>query len=144
MADPSAGRRFQFESSLPNHSPFGSGEGVVTMVAGTEPRGSSYIQRGRHVALEHRPDVSRSERGAAMFWTKCCAMAEGIRFEQLVAELRRSPSDLARLVTQVYVRQPSRVWMSAKSAEAWQQRHPEAWTKVLAWLKQQGVFVETV
>ncbi len=71
-------------------------------------------------------------------------MADDIDIEQLVAELRRGPTDLARLVTHVLVRQPSRVLVSAKSAEVWRQRHPEAWAKLLAWLKHQAVSVEIV
>lgn len=71
-------------------------------------------------------------------------MADDVDIDKLVAELGRGPTDLARLVTHVRVRQPSRVWVSAKAAEAWRQRNPEAWAKVLAWLKQQAVTVETV
>jgi hypothetical protein len=71
-------------------------------------------------------------------------VADDVDFEQLVAELRRGPTDLERLVTHVHVRQPSRVLVSAKSVNAWQRRHPETWAKVLAWLRQQAVSVETV
>ena len=63
--------------------------------------------------------------------------------EQLMAELRRGPTDLVRLVTDVLAHQPPKVWVSAKAAEAWRQRDPEAWAKVLAWLNQRGVSVET-
>jgi hypothetical protein len=64
--------------------------------------------------------------------------------EQLMAELRRGPTDMARLVTDVLAHQPPKVWVSAKAVEAWRQRDPEAWGKVLAWLSERGVSVETL
>jgi hypothetical protein len=64
--------------------------------------------------------------------------------EQLLADLRRGPTDLARLVQYVLVRQPPRVWVSARAVDGWRRRDPEAWAKVVAWLKEQAVTVETV
>lgn len=59
--------------------------------------------------------------------------------ETLLARLRSSPTDLIRLVGHVLCRRPSVVCVSARAADAWQARDPEAWEIVCSWLRGQGV-----
>jgi|RhiMetdeSRZDD1v2_1073273.scaffolds.fasta_scaffold217603_2 hypothetical protein len=64
--------------------------------------------------------------------------------EVLLTDLRRSPTDLIRIVRHVLCRQPSVVWLPQKTAQAWAERDPEAWARVRLWLQERGVSVRTV
>ena len=58
---------------------------------------------------------------------------------ELLAELRRSRTDLARLV-EVAAEHADRpyVVVPAKAVTAWMEREPDAWAKVLVWLAANG------
>ena len=71
-------------------------------------------------------------------------MEEEITTEALLAELRQSATDLARLVERVILRKVPLVVVSAAAAAAWEQRAPEAWAKVRQWLVRQGVTLRIV
>ena len=54
--------------------------------------------------------------------------------EDLLAELRSSPTDLARVVEAVASRELPYVLVSIATLKGWQERDPDAWRKVEAWL----------
>jgi hypothetical protein len=58
---------------------------------------------------------------------------------ELLAELRRSRTDLARLV-EVAAEHTERAYVvvPAKAVTAWTAREPDAWAKVLVWLAANG------
>lgn len=64
--------------------------------------------------------------------------------DALLEELRKSGTDLERLVEHVVQRRPTHVAVSSESIAAWERRAPEAWAKVRTWLKVKGVTVVTV
>jgi hypothetical protein len=54
--------------------------------------------------------------------------------QELLAELRASPTDLARLVATA-ARSPRReVVVASRTLQAWVRRDPQAWAKVVTWL----------
>ena len=57
--------------------------------------------------------------------------------EALLAELRNSHTDMWRWVKAASESSP-RVVIPAEAIRAWQQREPETWAKVAAWLAAQG------
>ncbi len=59
--------------------------------------------------------------------------------EALLRELRETQTDLARLVEHVLVRKLSVVTLTSQMVAAWEQRAPEAWTKVKQWLRARNV-----
>ena len=54
--------------------------------------------------------------------------------EELLAELRSSPTDLARVVEAVASSEPPYVLVPIAALKGWQERDPDAWRKVEAWL----------
>ena len=61
----------------------------------------------------------------------------------LLTELRRSKSDLARLVEVVARERRQCVAVSARAVHAWESREPRAWATVRTWLEDRGVRVVT-
>lgn len=61
--------------------------------------------------------------------------------EDFLLELRRSRTDLARLVEAVSRDRFTRLVISQRSAEAWERREPDTWAKVRAWLTARGVSI---
>jgi hypothetical protein len=59
--------------------------------------------------------------------------------EVFLADLRKSPTDLRRLVVEVLHRQPPVVWVASRTAGGWQARDPEAWARVRAWLEGRAI-----
>ena len=58
--------------------------------------------------------------------------------EELLAELRSSPTDLARVVEAVVSRELPYVLGPSAALKGWQERDPDAWRKVEAWLIASG------
>ena len=58
--------------------------------------------------------------------------------ESLLAEVRASRTDLARLVEAAADDERRFVVVPAKAVQAWQQREPQAWANVCNWLASQG------
>jgi len=56
----------------------------------------------------------------------------------LLTELRRSRTDLARLVEASAHAERVTVVVSAQAVKAWTEREPAAWAKVLAWFAANG------
>ena len=54
--------------------------------------------------------------------------------EELLAELRSSPTDLARVVEAVASSELPYVLVPIAALKGWQERDPDAWRKVEAWL----------
>ena len=54
--------------------------------------------------------------------------------EELLVELRTSPTDLARFVEAVARSERREVTILSRTLKAWRQRDPRAWAKVSAWL----------
>ena len=69
------------------------------------------------------------------------SMPDEITTEALLEELRRSGTDLARLVEGVVLRKRPVAVVSSQAVAAWEQRAPEAWAKVRKWLVAQGVML---
>ena len=65
-------------------------------------------------------------------------MADITSTEALLAELRNSRTDMWRWVKAASESQSLRVVIPAEAIRAWQQREPETWAKVAAWLAAQG------
>jgi hypothetical protein len=65
-----------------------------------------------------------------------CALhsGTGMTTEELLAELRTSPTDLARFVEAAARSQRSEVLVATRTLTAWRQRDPQGWAKVIAWL----------
>jgi hypothetical protein len=66
-------------------------------------------------------------------------MAEAI--EAFLDELRRSQTDLGRLVAHVLYRQPPEVNLLRATVGRWERREPETWEKVREWLTLRGVAI---
>ena len=64
--------------------------------------------------------------------------------EELLAELRSSPTDLARVVEAVSSRELPYVLVPIAALKGWQERDPDAWRKVEAWLIVRGTNVVEV
>ena len=64
--------------------------------------------------------------------------------DDLLTELRHSPTDLARLVQQVVRKKPSFIVVSADAVNGWRRRDPRAWTLVCNWLSDQGVTIRLI
>jgi hypothetical protein len=64
--------------------------------------------------------------------------------DELLAELKTSPTDLVRFVRAAAQSQRPNVVVSAAAVTGWQERDPEAWAKVLEWLADQGKTVVQV
>lgn len=58
--------------------------------------------------------------------------------EELLAELRSSPTDLARVIEAVSSRELPYVLVPIAALKGWQERDPDAWRKVEAWLIARG------
>ena len=58
--------------------------------------------------------------------------------EELLAELRSSPTDLARLVEAVAASELPNMLVPVAALKGWWERDPDAWTKVAAWLIARG------
>jgi predicted PhzF superfamily epimerase YddE/YHI9 len=58
--------------------------------------------------------------------------------EELLAELRSSPTDLARVVEAVSSSGLPYVLIPIAALKGWQERDPDAWRKVEAWLIARG------
>ncbi len=65
-------------------------------------------------------------------------MADITSTEALLAELRNSRTDMWRWVKAASESQSPRVVIPAEAIRAWQQREPETWAKVAAWLATHG------
>lgn len=61
--------------------------------------------------------------------------------EDLLIELRRSRTDLGRLVEAVTRDQFTQLVVRQCSVDAWERREPETWTKVSGWLTARGVSI---
>ena len=61
--------------------------------------------------------------------------------ERLVDDLRRSPTDLAKLVTSVCERRLRAVPVSSQAITRWLRDDPVSWGLVRAWLERQSVQV---
>ncbi len=61
--------------------------------------------------------------------------------EELLAELRSSPTDLAQVVEAVSSRELPYVLVPIAALKGWQERDPDAWRKVEAWLIARGTNV---
>jgi hypothetical protein len=68
----------------------------------------------------------------------------GFTPEALLLELRSSRTDLARLVEAVWRDHFMELVVPQQSVDAWEQREPEVWRKVSAWLAERGVPVYRV
>jgi hypothetical protein len=64
--------------------------------------------------------------------------------EELVAELRTSRTDLARLVEAAARDHPTRIIVPQRSIDAWERREPATWLKVSDWLTAQGIAIVRV
>ena len=64
--------------------------------------------------------------------------------EELLAELRSSPADLARFVKAVAVSELPYMLAPIAALKGWQERDPDAWRKVTAWLIARGTNVVEV
>jgi hypothetical protein len=64
--------------------------------------------------------------------------------EELLAGLRSSPTDLARVVEAVASSELSYVLVPIAALKGWQERDPEAWRKVEAWMIARGMNVVEV
>jgi len=61
--------------------------------------------------------------------------------DALLRELRKSPTDLAKLVRRIHQRHRQHVAVSAAALARWTNEDPHAWDRVRAWLTQRGVRV---
>ena len=59
--------------------------------------------------------------------------------EQLLNELKRSPTDLAKLVMRVVSRRCSVLPISAAAIARWNKEDPDSWTRVSEWLTTRDV-----
>ncbi len=58
--------------------------------------------------------------------------------QDLLAELRSSPTDLARFVEAAIGSELPYVLVPVAALKGWQERDPDAWRKVAAWLHARG------
>jgi hypothetical protein len=63
---------------------------------------------------------------------------------ELLAELRSSPTDLARFVEAVAGSELPYMLVPVAALKGWQERDPDAWRKVAAWLIARGTNVVEV
>jgi len=61
--------------------------------------------------------------------------------EELLRDLRGSPTDLEKLVNRIDQRRPRVVAISANAIARWNKDDPRAWERVREWLTKQGVRV---
>jgi hypothetical protein len=73
-----------------------------------------------------------------------CNPAEGMTTDELLVELRGSPTDLARLVREAASTKRRHVVVSSQALRGWTRRDPEAWAKVAAWLAAQKKIVREI
>ena len=59
--------------------------------------------------------------------------------EELLRELRESPTDLARLLKRIHQRRRRVVAISAKTIARWNKDDPNSWERVREWLTRQKV-----
>jgi hypothetical protein len=64
--------------------------------------------------------------------------------DELLAQLRESKTDLGRFVEAMLRAQLPQLVVPAKAVRAWQEREPQTWTMVCAWLTAQGKSVVQV
>ena len=64
---------------------------------------------------------------------------EPFETEELLRDLRGSPTDLAKLVTRVQQRPRSVVAIPGKAIERWHRDDPHAWERARAWLTKHDV-----
>jgi hypothetical protein len=64
--------------------------------------------------------------------------------QELLAELRSSPTDLARVVEAVSSRELLYVLVPLAALKGWQERDPDAWRTVETWLVARGTIVMEV
>jgi hypothetical protein len=64
--------------------------------------------------------------------------------QDIMEEVRASRTDMARIVEAAARDDLPYVIVSAKAVQAWQEREPQAWAKVQAWLASQGKSIVTV
>jgi hypothetical protein len=64
--------------------------------------------------------------------------------EELLARLRSSPTDLARVVEAAVSRELRYVLVPIAALKGWQERDPDAWRMVEAWLIVRGTNVVEV
>jgi len=63
---------------------------------------------------------------------------------ELVAELRSSRTDLARIVETAHRNKFPLLVLPALSVRAWEQREPSLWARVRTWLEAQSITVVEV
>jgi len=59
--------------------------------------------------------------------------------DELLRDLRGSPTDLAKFVTRVHQRHCSVLAISEKAIERWNRDDPDSWKRVREWLTMRGV-----
>jgi hypothetical protein len=64
--------------------------------------------------------------------------------DELLAQLRRSKTDLGRFVEVMLRDQLPHLVVPAEAVRAWQKREPQTWAMVLDWLAEQGKSVVQV
>ncbi|HKW92914.1 MAG TPA: hypothetical protein VJX92_13520 [Methylomirabilota bacterium] len=64
--------------------------------------------------------------------------------EELLAELQSSPTDLARFVEAAVSSELPYMLVPVAALKGWQERDPDAWRKVAAWLVARGMNVVEV
>ena len=64
--------------------------------------------------------------------------------DELLVELRASPTDLARLVREAARTERRHIVVSSQALRGWTQRDPEVWAKVAAWLAAQKKIVREI
>jgi hypothetical protein len=67
-----------------------------------------------------------------------------MNLDDLLTELKTSPTDLVRFVRAAAQSRRSRLVVSAAAVTGWQERDPEAWAKVMEWLAGEGKTVVQV
>jgi hypothetical protein len=67
--------------------------------------------------------------------------APGVTIDELLRDLRASPTDLAKLVTSVHQQRVSVVAISSKAMIRWGRDDPDSWKRVQGWLSLRGVRV---
>jgi hypothetical protein len=64
--------------------------------------------------------------------------------EALLAELRASATDLAKLIEYCERRRPPAVYLSEAAVTAWEQRAPAAWAAARSWLEGHDIAVRII
>jgi len=73
--------------------------------------------------------------------TAVAPSAPGVTIDELLRDLRASPTDLAKLVTSVHQQRLSVVAISSKAIIRWDKDDPDSWRRVHAWLSVRDVRV---